>query len=222
MEIHAPERHVQSLPEIALHLAIVTIGILIALGLEQTVEWYRHRELAAEARETILNEIRSNRQELSSEMPRFARHHSNAVQVLDFMTDMLDRGKSDRHGFQLTISQARLRNTSWSTAQTVGALSFMPYAELEKYASIYRRQDDFLLAQNRTEDAVVGAYSVFAARNVFEKLSHAELEAERGRLMATLSALTLEMQIADGLIRSYDALLSGKPAQSAAAPSKQK
>ena len=39
MEIHARHGQVQSLRDVAVHLAIVTIGILIALGLEQAVEW---------------------------------------------------------------------------------------------------------------------------------------------------------------------------------------
>src|SRR5205085_793855 len=97
MEIHAPDRHVQSPREIVIHLAIVTAGILIALGLEQTVEWYRHRELAAEARESILNEVRLNKKELDTQIARLPKYRTDTIEVLEFVTDMLDRGKSDRH-----------------------------------------------------------------------------------------------------------------------------
>src|SRR5579872_2960999 len=141
MEIHAPGRHVQSLPEILLHLAIVTAGILIALGLEQTVEWFHHREIVAEARENILNEIRSNKKELDTQIARMPRSRAGVVGAYDFMTDMLDHGKSDHPHFSLTFSLARIRNTSWTTAQTVGALALMPYTDVEKYAAIYSRQD---------------------------------------------------------------------------------
>src|SRR5215469_17554636 len=210
MEIHAPHHPIQSWRDIVLHLAIVTVGILIALGLEQTVEWYHHRQLAAEARETILNEIRSNKIDLDSQIARLAKHRSNAIEVYDFISDMLDHGKSDHHSLHLTLSQARLRNTSWTTAQTVGALAFIPYAAVEEYAAVYHRQDDYLVAQSRAEDVGVGAYSVFAVRNKFEKLSHPQLETERERLMNLISAVTVEIQMADGLTKSYDGLLSGK------------
>ena len=226
MEIHAPGRHVQSPREIVLHLAIVTAGILIALSLEQAVEWYRHRELAAEARETILNETRLDKTELDTQITRLPKFRTDAIEVLEFVTDMLERGKSDRHNLHLAFSDAPLRSTSWTTAQTIGAVSFMSYADVEKYASVYTRQADYLVAQKRTEDVGVGAFSVFA-RNKLEKLSHTELEAERARLMNLISALTFEMQMAGRLDRSYDTLLSGKAvasppaAQSPVAPTKQ-
>lgn len=38
----------------------------------------------------------------------------------------------------------------------------MPHAGVEEYAAVYRRQDDYLVAQSRTEDAGVAAFSVFA------------------------------------------------------------
>ena len=224
MEIHAPHGHVQSLRDIALHLAIVTCGILIALGLEQSVEWYHHRELVAEARETLLNEIRFNKKELDTQLARLPRHRSNSIEVLDFISNIIDHGKTEPNTLHLTMSQARLRNTSWTTAQTVGALAFMPYTDIEKYAAVYQRQDEYLVSQNRTEDAGVGAYSIFSARNKFEKLSHSELEAERGRLMNLVSALTLEIQLAEGLSKSYDTLLSSRtvsPVPPASEPEKE-
>lgn len=219
MEIHAPGRHVQSLPEIVLHLAIVTAGILIALGLEQTVEWYHHRELVAEARETILNEVRFNKKELDTQISRLPRFRSNTIDVLDFVTEILDRGKSDRHELHLAFSEARLQNTSWTTAQTVGAVAFMPYAEVGRYASVYRVQEDYLETQKRTQNVGVPAFSVFAPRNKLEKLSHSELEAERAQLMNLISSLTLELQIAGALNRSYDRLLSGNAESPAPPPS---
>ena len=146
MEIHAPGRHVESPREIVLHLAIVTAGILIALGLEQTVEWFHHRQLAAEARETVMNEIRFNKKELDTQIVLLPKYGSNALEVLNFISDLLDHGKSDVHGMRITFSQARLRSTSWTTAQTLGAVVFMPYADVEKYAAIYRRQDEYLIA----------------------------------------------------------------------------
>lgn len=218
MEIHAPERHVQSARDIILHLAIVTVGILIALGLEQAVEWYHHRELVAEARETILSEIRSNQKELKTKMAMWPRFQANDIEILDFIGDLLDHGKSDRHNLRLAMSQAQIRGTSWLTAQTVGALAFMPYADVEKYASVYRRQEDFLAAQNRTQDAGVGAFSVFSAGlDRLKKLSHSELEAERARMLTVISALTVQIQFADALNKAYDDLLPGKT-ESAAPP----
>jgi hypothetical protein len=58
MEIHAPDKPILTIKEAIVHLAIVTIGILIALSLEGLVEWRHHRELVQEARANIADEIR--------------------------------------------------------------------------------------------------------------------------------------------------------------------
>ena len=51
-----------------LHLLAITIGLLIALGLEASVERMHHRYLVREARENIAREVRDNQQSLAREM----------------------------------------------------------------------------------------------------------------------------------------------------------
>ena len=213
MEIHAPEGHMQSFRDVALHLAIVTVGILIALGLEQSVEWFHHREIVAEAKENLREEILFNKNALEKQAAQLPKFRAAATLALDFITDVRYKGKSDIHSLNLNFAWARLRSTSWSTAQTIGAVAYMPYSDVEKYAAVYRLQQDYLASQSRTEESGVGAYSVFAPRNRLEKLSEGELDAERGRLMQMSSSLTLEIQTARDLIRAYDNLLNGRPVE---------
>jgi len=203
MEIHAPEGHIQSLRDVAIHLAIVTAGILIALGLEQTVEWFHHRELAAEARENILSEMRDNKKELDSYLGRIAdarKNHLGSVRVID---DYLAHGKSDSKSLSIGVSIADIRDTSWTTAQTIGALNYMPYAEIKKYASIYGLQQQFARLQDRTMDSVVASVSMFAENKGPDKLSRAELETERAKLLDTVAQITAETQIATALDKAY-------------------
>jgi hypothetical protein len=42
-----------------------------------------------------------------------------------------------------------LRETAWKTAQTTGALSFMPYSEAQRYSDVYGSQQDFLNQQDK-------------------------------------------------------------------------
>jgi hypothetical protein len=210
MEIHAPERHVQSLRDIVLHLAIVTAGILIALGLEQTVEWYHHRELVAEAKENMLNEIRDNKRQLERQVAQIPTWRQNAIQALDYITDIQQRGKSDIKSLQGRFYQAPLRGASWTTAQSVGALSYMAYSDVTKYAAAYRMQEDYIAAQNRMEEAGITAYSPFAARNRLEKSSPAELEADRAKMMTMVAAVLVQFQTAQLLEKAYDSVLGEK------------
>ncbi len=46
MDVHAPHKPIHSIKEFLVHLLAITIGLLIALGLESSVEWVHHRHLA--------------------------------------------------------------------------------------------------------------------------------------------------------------------------------
>jgi hypothetical protein len=61
MEIHSPEHPIRSLRDFLTHIATVTCGILIALGLEQLVERHHNHVLAAHAREDFGAELAENR-----------------------------------------------------------------------------------------------------------------------------------------------------------------
>ncbi len=209
MEIHAPEGQVHSFRDFTIHLAIVTAGILIALGLEQTVEWRHHRELAAEARANILSEIRDNRKGLASLLgnaPGTRRNHLSAIRLID---RYLAHETSADNQMDLGVGIAEIRDTAWTTAQTVGALNYMPYGEVQKFASAYRLQQQFERLQDRAIDAVVTSEAVFAEGQDPAQLSKADLALERERLLDSLAQIVAETQLAEGLEKTYADVLGG-------------
>ncbi len=56
IDIHPPQHGAITRRDFFVHLFIVVLGILIAIGLEQSVEYLHHRGLAAEARRALLAE----------------------------------------------------------------------------------------------------------------------------------------------------------------------
>ncbi|MBV9743936.1 MAG: hypothetical protein JO099_09250 [Acidobacteriia bacterium] len=218
MEIHAPHGHVQSFRDVAVHLAIVTVGILIALGLEQAVEWYHHRELADEARETIRNELRNNKSTLDRQLANFPKFRADAVKAFHFISDYKDHGKTKIEWTGAFYYSAPLRSTSWSTAQTVGALAFMPYSEVEKFAALYRAQEDYLAAQDITYEALISAAGIISAQKqvsddaaaYYRGISQGEYETARTRIMTALASLSSQLNKAERLDRQYGELLGGK------------
>jgi hypothetical protein len=56
IDIHPPAHGAITRRDFFVHLFIVVLGILIAIGLEQAVEYIHHRQLAAEARRAIVGE----------------------------------------------------------------------------------------------------------------------------------------------------------------------
>jgi DNA-binding CsgD family transcriptional regulator len=60
LDVHAPHRAVHTWKDFFIHIATIVIGLLIAIGLEQTVEHFHHRHQAQEARKRLLEEVKAN------------------------------------------------------------------------------------------------------------------------------------------------------------------
>ena len=57
LDIHPAHHAANSWKEFFVHIATIVIGLLVAVGLEQTVEYFHHRHLASEARASIQREL---------------------------------------------------------------------------------------------------------------------------------------------------------------------
>ena len=60
LDVHPPHEPLYNWRDFFVHLATITIGLLIALSLEGCVEWRHHRNLVREAEESLQREIRTN------------------------------------------------------------------------------------------------------------------------------------------------------------------
>ena len=61
LEVHPPHENVHTWRQFLIHIAAITIGLLIAIGLEQTVVYFHHRHQLQEARRELTAELEENR-----------------------------------------------------------------------------------------------------------------------------------------------------------------
>lgn len=210
MEIHAPEGPVTSLKEFLVHIGIVTIGILIALSLEGLLEWRHHRELVNEARANIASEVQDNRKELDYFIKNAPQAQKDQQQALQLIGNVLAHRNLGAHSsLHLVANLADLNSTSWATAQAVGALSFMEYGEVKRYARVYQLQEEFLRLQQKNLDTVTSALAVFAENKDPKELPEADLRTERSRILDSLSSIVIQQQIGQALMKRYGEI-SGK------------
>ena|SRR5580658_3556240 len=59
LDVHAPHEGIHTWKNFFVHIATIVIGLLIAVGLEQTVEYFHHRHQVAEVRESLRVERRN-------------------------------------------------------------------------------------------------------------------------------------------------------------------
>ncbi len=68
MEIHGPDKAVHSWKDFGIHIAIVTIGILIALSLEGVRETVHEHRLVRDARDTFRVELQMDQKHAGLEL----------------------------------------------------------------------------------------------------------------------------------------------------------
>jgi len=170
VEIHAPDKPILTLKEALVHLSIVTVGILIALSLEGTLEWVRHRALVRETRQSLQGEMRDNQRDiqflqaaLDKTLPRF----QHAIDVVSDLS-VPDKLKEAAGMFKEGSGPDRLLSDwiiSWpdsashATAEATGAFGLMPYSEAHRYSDIYEAQALYGRAQDGEIKDVMTAWS---------------------------------------------------------------
>jgi hypothetical protein len=209
MEVHTPDSPVHSWKDFVLHLATVTIGILIALSLEQATEWYHHKAIVREAKSNIVNELRDNKKKLDDALPTMETSLKEQEHVLQVVTDMLVHKKLNESSLQLSAHGPSMRATSWRAAEAIGALSFMEYPQLKKYAEIYETQAEYLRIQGRALDAMVTATTYFHVKD-FEKQSDRDLDEARKQILASISAAAVQKDVAHQLSSQYEKVLDSR------------
>lgn len=137
MEIHPPEGPVHSLRDFIIHLIMIALGVLIALGAEGIVEYVHHRHVVAEARENLTAEMRENKRTLDENLPKLKKNEQQLVQTLADVRKLKADRKAKTQDINLNLNFFTLSDTSWRTAQATGALALMKYQQAQEWAGYY-------------------------------------------------------------------------------------
>jgi hypothetical protein len=155
LDVHPPHKAIEGVGEFFLHLFTISVGLLIAVGIEAAVERHQHRELAAEARDTMTAEIRKNSSNVADALKDIDQEQQkakdNLAKVRKVQLNPSDPSSRSLN-LDITFNTTGLEDTGWRTAQATGALAFMPYAESERYTSIYRVGEEFLKNQDQLSE----------------------------------------------------------------------
>jgi hypothetical protein len=140
MDVHAPHQPVHTWRDFLIHLAIVTIGLFIALMLEALVEHVHHRHLVAEARENLHREIAANCASASKDLGYSQVNVGVFDQNIRAVHALQTHAKGDFH-ISNTMEWSDFSSAGWRTAHETGALGYMPYDEVQRYSDLYTAQD---------------------------------------------------------------------------------
>ena len=136
MEIHAPEHPIHTWREFGIHIAVVTVGILIAIGLEGVRESVVTHHLLRETRESFREETAIALQKMSRELPRVNSGDRTLRALVAEMPEL-----ATTHPDQVVAALKSVQNpnyffsaNAWQAALSTGALAHMQPSEVAAYA----------------------------------------------------------------------------------------
>ncbi len=137
MDLHPPGGPVRSVKDFFVHIGVVTLGILIALGLEQLVEAQHRAHLAKIAVAGFRKELGYNEAQVKDVLARTPELQGKIETAISRLAAALPVGTAgdpiDYPGISLDI----VSTASWDTAIATQALNELPFDAVTRYAQAY-------------------------------------------------------------------------------------
>jgi hypothetical protein len=169
----------------ALEAFSVVFAVLVALGVDQWREDQENAQLAEQAIQSIVTEIRSNQEEFA-----FANEANRVVMA------RLQEAASDPEllEFGVQFEYSLLSEAAWQTAQMTRAAHFIEYETVQRVARLYDLQTLFDEGQAGMLEFISGMSEL------------ASTEPTRIPVLM-LGRLQVVMELGDGLNQAYDSVL---------------
>lgn len=130
--MHVPEGPVRSVKDFLIHIVIVTIGILIAIGLEQLVEAHHRAQRMHDAVDGFQKELVYDESQLDEVMTAMVELRRQIDSEIANLNDPAPR--SIRYP---SINYDSISLASWDAAMATQALAELPYEDVHRYAEAF-------------------------------------------------------------------------------------
>jgi hypothetical protein len=166
MEVHPPRHAINNWRDFVLHMATIVLGLLIAISLEQSVEWLHRSEKRRQLQGDLRQEMRANDAQLGEDI-KFC--SADAEWCLD-QAQRIQAALHANNGASLTYEEARLKglrhllpnDSVWQHARESGSAALLPRAQAQCYTLLYRIRERLVESYKDWNEARI-------ARNVITK-----------------------------------------------------
>jgi hypothetical protein len=190
MHVEPPEGPIRSIQQFLIQIFTITVGLLIALGLEGLVARHHEHNLVVEARRNLQAELTECKTKLIANLAT-QRDAEKAIERLIAFAGALHK---DRHATPPASNLSRtfvvLPSTSWDAAVAIGAIALMPYREVRDYSAAYQGERAYMDLEN---DAKRASFELSAFDGDYAGMSDAAIENGERQLKISLTyAMSLE------------------------------
>ena len=161
LDVHPAHHAATTWRDFFVHIATIVLGLLIAVGLEQTVEHFHHREQARHARETLSKEMEVNRKRLIDDL--YVLRMNQGYLFADIPVIQRARAHKLAAGDRIVVwyPYRVLVDSAWQTAQESGSAALLDPDELRRFGSLYVSQQYFNTRLMDNSNALLRAVTVF-------------------------------------------------------------
>jgi hypothetical protein len=153
LDVHPPHHPTHTWRDFFIHIATIVVGLIIAVGLEQAVEYVHHRNEIIETREALRLERDQNRTRMAEYVANFRWESAvlkNDMLVLISLQQHPGTPAGKLPGVLVwSMRRAQFAHAAWDTAQQAGVLALMPHDEVTTDQTLYHALDDI---SNANED----------------------------------------------------------------------
>jgi hypothetical protein len=209
LDVHAPHEKIHGIGDFFLHLLTITVGLLIALALEASVEALHHRHQRIETEATIHEELQQNRSSLAKMQANIGNEEVNLQRELVLLEDLREGKHDGFNNINLVFNNEPLQSAGWHTASSTGAMSYMPYATAQKFSEVYQLQDDYERSVYTAFAHLEVVYSYVSApdRQSLVYPKGGDLENVIRDLHLALADLKTLQDVGRGTLQDYDSVL---------------
>jgi hypothetical protein len=138
-DIHPAQHAARGWREFLIHIATISIGLLLALGLERFAEYLHHRSQVATARTELEAELATNRERVDLNLAEAKRIAGALDANLKELRSNPAALNPDALSFEWHFRWPR--DGAWQVVKQDGSLQFMPREEIQRYNYLYESVD---------------------------------------------------------------------------------
>jgi hypothetical protein len=162
LDVHVPHP-THTWKDFFIHVGTICVGLLIAISLEQTLEYFQHRHQAEHTREMLAAEMADNDRIQQRARSFLAMHEDYLFSDLAVLDRLRHHALQPTDRIVLFHPPTDFADSAWQTAQQSGAIALLSYAETERYAFIYSVQAEFGVTIADSMTALQNANTMFYA-----------------------------------------------------------
>jgi hypothetical protein len=168
LDVHPPHTPTHTWKDFLIHIATICVGLLIAVGLEQTVEAAHHRHQRHELEERLRIEAENNLNIVELNLGRLREQNGYIQKMIVALNTApeaqghinLDLSLFPQPEKAMYYSLTQPAQTAWTVAKTTGGIGLLPDDEAQVYSRLDYEADQLNIDLDftRAQDAIVQLY----------------------------------------------------------------